>query len=95
MISKLIGVKIICFLNEKGDIVFDFNNYLLYFIVKEMLCRLVIDFVNEILVIERVINNVCFGINSDILFFLCYLIDNINVLGIIIKKFKDFFNDKE
>lgn len=95
LISKLIGVKIIRFLNEKGDIVFDSNNYLSYFIAKEMLRRLVIDSANETLVIERVINNVCFGINSDILLFLCYLIDNTNVLGTIIKKSKDFFNDKE
>ena len=89
-INNIVKTKLVQFSNKEGDLSFISNNYLSYFIAKEILKKYVED--HDISEIEYLIRNVCFGINSDIVLFLCYLVDNTIVLKAILQQAQDFFH---
>lgn len=91
-INLLIRSRIIRFSDETNGIEFSSNSYLSYFVAKEML-RIMIDSA-DMQEIEKSMKNVCFGLNADIILFLCYLVDNKNILKLIIQKSQDFYNEQ-
>ena len=92
-ISNLIETKIFVYANSNYDISFLSNNYLSYFIAKEILRKFMIkvDFSE----IESLSEKICFGINADILLFICYLVDNVSILNLILNKAEEFYKNIE
>lgn len=74
LINELITTRIINYYNSEGDISFANNSYLAYFVAKEWLK--IIDRQE----LKKMVDNICFGINGDILLFICYLYENSQVL---------------
>lgn len=60
----------ICFYNK---------NYLAYFIAKYLI-RIAQEDKNGTELINNAINNICFGINSDVVLFISFLLNNINII---------------
>lgn len=86
--DKMTRIKILKYVNDSGDLSFASNNYLSYFIAKVILSEyLKGDDTN----IAYIVKNICFGINSDIALFLCYLAENTKILNDVLKRSEDFF----
>lgn len=89
-VSELVNTRIISY-TDNGKLVFTNNSYLAYFIAKECLK------INNRIDFENIINNLCFGINSDILLFICFLHENSQniVFDILLDKSHEFFDEFE
>jgi predicted phosphodiesterase len=90
LLVKLRNVRILKYTSDE-KIVFANNNFLSYFIAKEVLSNYMKS--HNMHDIYYISENVCFGINADILLFLCYLINSKEILNHIIKEANEFFKD--
>ncbi len=91
LLDNLCKAKIIKYVDETFYIRFTNNSYLSYFVATELLIKYnnegdSIDF-------EYILNNICFGINSDIILFVSYLTNNINILKYFYKCAKEYMVD--
>lgn len=89
-LEKLINVRLLCYANDNYQIKFCYNSYLSYFIAKEVLKQMDTNVFNDLF------KNICYGINSDILLFMCYLDENKqkSIINAIIKKANTFFSEQ-
>ena len=87
IINDLVETRIINYYNDEGDVCFFNNSYLAYFIAKEWLK------LTDLKELEKIVNNICFGINGEILLFICYLYENSQVLifNTILERAESFF----
>lgn len=92
-INKIVGIRIFKYANSNHDIAIVSNNYLAYFVAKDIVRRYV-ENQSEAFQIDKIITNLCFGINADILLFICYIVDNKNILSNILLKAQEFFDNK-
>jgi|GEM_PF-3006316 len=92
LLSRLINVKILRYTID-NRISFSNNNFLSYFVAKEILRNYMLD--SDMTNIKYITENVCFGINGDILLFLCYLIDNKEILKHVLKEANEFYKEIE
>ena len=90
-LQRLINVRIFAYADIEGNIKFSYNSYLSFFIAKEILYN------RDDIALNKLIENICFGLNADILLFLCYLTDSNNnaILKLIVDKAKNFFSPYE
>lgn len=91
LLNNLISIRILKYTDEGVNIKFNSDNYFSFFIAKELLRNYLQG--KEVTTFNTLVENVCFGINSDILIFMCYLVDNLNLINTIIEKSKMFFSD--
>lgn len=70
LINNLIKCRLIKRIKTDNAYCFTNNSFLAYFIAKEWLR------VQDPDVLTKIINNVCFGINSDILLYICFMYEN-------------------
>ena len=91
IINELVKTRIINYYNDEGDICFFNNSYLAYFIAKEWL-KLI-----DLKELEKIVDNICFGINGEILLFICFLYENsqVLILNTILERADAFFSDFE
>lgn len=91
IITELVKTRIINYNNNEGDVCFFSNSYLAYFIAKEWLRLMDI---NEL---EKIVDNICFGINGEILLFICFLFENsqVVILNTILDRADAFFSSFE
>ena len=89
LLDELVKCRILKYTGNRGDICFINNSFLAYFIAKEWLKN------NDIPVLERMINNICYGINGDILLNICFIYENSQefVLKTILNKAEEFYCD--
>lgn len=87
IINDLVETRIINYYNDEGDVCFFNNSYLAYFIAKEWLK------LTDLKELEKIVDNICFGINGEILLFICYLYENSQVLifNTILERAESFF----
>ena len=85
-LTDVIGTRVLRYADGNGNICFANKSYLSYFVAKEWLR------VQHKDVLEKMIRNVCFGINADILLFICFLYENAQngILNVIIEKAEEF-----
>lgn len=89
IINELVKTRIINYYDEAGSICFFNNSYLAYFIAKEWLR------VWDKEELQKIIDNICFGINGEILLFICFLYENAqdSILNIILERSETFFSE--
>ncbi|MCH5172032.1 MAG: metallophosphoesterase [Erysipelotrichales bacterium] len=90
-ISRLNDIRLIKYVSSDWKIAFSYNSYLSFFIAKEIL-RL-----NDKDSIEKIVDNIAYGLNGDILLFLCYLSENNQqyIIDYLLKQSNSFFNPYE
>lgn len=88
IINELVKTRIINYYNEEGDVCFFNNSYLAYFIAKEWLK------LTDLKELEKIVDNICFGINGEILLFICFLYENsqVLILNTILERAESFFS---
>lgn len=87
-LQKLINIRILAYADFDGNIKFSYNSYLSFFIAKEIL------YSKNTESLEKLVDKICFGLNGDILLFLCYLTESNNneILKLIVNKAVSFFS---
>lgn len=70
VVGQMIKCRIITKVGSENKYCFANNAFLAYFIAKEWLR------VQDTNVLTKIINNVCYGINSDILLYICFMYEN-------------------
>lgn len=86
-LDQLLFIRILQYVDNSGNIKFCYNSFLAYFVAKEALKQL------EEEVITDIFEHMHYGINGDILLFMCYLDENkqANIIDFIITQSKKFF----
>lgn len=87
------NAKIMKYVDGTFNIKFTNNNYLAYFVARELLKQ----YNNEsnLANLDYILKNICFGINSDIVLFISYLSSNLRVLKYFYENTKDYMQDWE
>ena len=79
-ITNMIKCKIFTYKND-DNYAFANRMYLSYFVAKHVCFQ--INSYNDYSLFQSILSNVCFGINSDILFFIIYLLQNVKIISAI------------
>lgn len=89
IVNELVKTRIINYYNDEGDVCFFNNSYLAYFIAKEWLKII------DLKELEKIVDNICFGINGEILLFICFLYENsqVLILNTILERAESFFSN--
>lgn len=80
----LCNANIISVVNNGSKYKFTNRNYLAYFVAREIRRKCLQE--NDYYEFENIINYSCFGINANILLFVTYITDNINIIRMIMDK---------
>lgn len=91
LLDNLFKAKIMKYVGDTFNIKFTNNSYLSYFVASELLMK----YNNEgnSTEFESILKNICFGINSDIILFVSYLTNNINILKYFYSRAKEYIKD--
>ncbi len=88
-LNKLIAIKLIKKSDHSGNLVFPSNTLLAYFIAKALVNH------KDVENIEKLAKYVCFGINGDILMFISYLTNDLEIIRFMLKEAEEHFDDQE
>jgi len=91
MLESLKKAKIMNDVDDSFNIKFTNNNYLAYFIARELIDQYINS--GNFEDIEYILDNICFGINGEIILFISYLTNNTRILENILKKATTFLGD--